>query len=159
MYFPWNILIKTVSVLKWFFEMFYDILIKSAGDAKSALMGGPASTVSLSVTNLKYSFRHLVKLKRSCLLNGVWRNSLVQRRNTHTEQFFHHLKTSCKSLKSHQFRHLLHQLFSNNFLLLCITPFYGRYKVLYCSCLRLESLSFFVLDILLWAIKWQTDTR
>ena len=49
------------------------IWTKLAGDTKIVLEGGSALTIFPSETNLKYSFGHLPKSKRSFVLNEVRR--------------------------------------------------------------------------------------
>lgn len=64
--------------------------------------------------------------------------------NTLTVQFFHFLRTCCKSLKSDQFPYLSHTFqiifYCSTFFNILCSSFLGRYKVLYCFCLCLERL-------------------
>lgn len=114
------------------------------GDTKIALSGCSASTISPSETNLKYSFRNMSKSKRSCLLNGVprRRNSHAQKRKHSYRAVFSLFENMLQKSKKWPISSFVAHL-SNNILLFYITSFLGRYKVLYCLCLCLESLESF----------------
>ena len=65
MYFPWNILIKTFSVFKWFAEMFFDLFNKVDWWYQNCISGWFSIDYFRLWNEPQISFRQVSKMKRS----------------------------------------------------------------------------------------------